>query len=99
MYVASLTLCELIERVGLSNVLHAPGKQVIGIDDVQGSRKFDSELVGELIFAFILARHGVWLSRLITPTARHTRVGKGQSDIGRTVAFTGTASIVLHIQL
>lgn len=50
-----LTLHELIDRVGFGNVLHTPGKQVIWIDDVQGPGKFDSELVGELIFAFILA--------------------------------------------
>ena len=66
----SLTLHELIDRVGLGDVLYAPGKQVVGIDDVQGPGKFDGELVGELVFAFILARH-----RGAPVTFRHTRVG------------------------
>ena len=58
MRAGQLTLHKLVYRIGLGDVLHTPGKQVVWIDDVQGSRKFDSELVGELIFASILARHG-----------------------------------------
>ena len=37
----SLTLHELVNCVGFGNVLHAPGKQVFGVYNVQGSRKFD----------------------------------------------------------
>ena len=66
-----LTLHELVDRVGFGNVLHTPGKQVIGIDDVQGSGELDSELVGELIFASILARHREYASHSITSNARH----------------------------
>ena len=64
---------ELIDRIRLGDVLHTPSKQVIGIDDVQGSRKFDSELVGELVFASILARHRERVSHPVTHHARHAR--------------------------
>ena len=57
------TLHELVDCVGFGDVLHPPGKQVIGIYGVQGSRKFDGELVGELVFASILARHRERVSR------------------------------------
>jgi len=73
----SPTLHELVDRVGFGNILHTPGKQVIGVYDVQGSRKFDSKLVGELVFAPILARHRERVSRSITVHSRHTRVVTG----------------------
>jgi hypothetical protein len=89
MLAGSLTLHELIDRVGLCDILHTPGKKVIGIDDVQGSRKFDSELVGELIFASILARHRECVSRSITP-----RVSRSGRDWGRSNGCTSTVRYI-----
>jgi hypothetical protein len=84
MWVNPPTLHELVDRVGFGNVLYTPGKQVIGVDDIQGSGKLDSELVGELIFASILASHRECVSHSITPNARHVYqvllVGMGQSN-------------------
>lgn len=91
MQTGSPTLHELVNCVGFGDVLHAPGKQVIGIYDVQGSRKFDGKLVGELVFASILARHRERVSRF-----DHSRDGMA---IKWLYIYSDKHRRMLHIQL
>lgn len=83
--VAVLTLHELIEGVGLGDILYTPSKQVVWIDNVQGSRKFDSQLVGEFILVLILARHKGRLSHSITRISCHAEASLGSGQDGHRI--------------